>query len=322
MYSRALVEYAGSAAPGPMERVARTILALLFTLGFYPIVRGWWGGQVQTLLYGLFVLALWAWLAGRPALAGGLVGLICTVKPQLGLLAAWGLVRGERRFVAGLAGSAGAVSLVSLATYGWRDHVEYLRVLSFIGRHGESYAPNQSVNGLLHRLLHEGNNLHWVGDAFAPFDPWVYGLTLLTSLAFVAGALLWRRPRPGGERRSVGTLDLSVAVLSFTMASPVVWQHHYDVLLPLLAVALAAAVGAGRRWLVACVACAFVLVGTFTTLVDRFADTRWNVLQSYLFVGALIALGALYALRGEWSRRTRSERGSAAVAVSGPPRFR
>lgn len=303
IYSRALAEYAGQADPARSERAARTVLALLYTLGFYPIVRGWWGGQIQSLLYLLFTLALWSWLARRKAVAGSLVGLIATIKPQLGLLLVWGLLRRERRFSAGLAATVGSVGVASLASYGWADHVDYLRVLSYIGRHGESYAPNQSVNGVLHRLLHEGNNLHWAGHAFAPFDPWVYAGTLLSSLLLVGAALFWRRPRSTERSAQVATLDLSVAALSFTMASPVVWQHHYDVVLPVLAVALVAARGAGRRRAVLAVASAFVLVGTYTTLVDRFADTRWNVLQSYLFAGALLALATLYALRNEWRRR-------------------
>lgn len=309
IYSLALALYAGHAPPRGADRVVRGALAIGFTLGFYPIVRAWWGGQIQTLLLALFALALWAWLVRRRGAAGVLIGLICVIKPQLGLLALWGGLRREWRFAAGLLGTAGGIGLVSIARYGWTNHLDYLEVLSYIARQGESYAPNQSVNGILHRLLRNGNNLYWVGDRFAPYHPWVHAITMATTLALIGGALFWRRPRAaaGAARPDdrVLTLDLLVAALSFTMASPVAWQHHYNVLLPMLAVALAAALGGARqvRGAVVALGVALVLVGTYTPLVDRFADTPWNPLQSHLFAGAGIALATLYALRTRWQRQ-------------------
>ena len=32
-------------------------------------------------------------------------------------------------------------------------HIDYLRVLSYMAERGEAYFPNQSVNGLLNRLM-------------------------------------------------------------------------------------------------------------------------------------------------------------------------
>jgi len=120
-------------------------LAFGFTLTFYPLVKSFEVGRFR-----LGSILDLSWLSGsgclkKKFLSGVFIGLICIVKPQLGLFALWGLLRGERRFTFGLAGTAGAVGAVSLARFGWANHVDYLRALSHMTKHGESYYANQSV---------------------------------------------------------------------------------------------------------------------------------------------------------------------------------
>ncbi len=150
------------------DTAALLFLALGFTLTFYPVVKSFEVGQIQTWLYLLFVLALWSWLEGKKTFSGILVGLICLIKPQLGLFALWGLIRGERRFTVGIVGTAGTFGALSVALFGWANHVDYLRALAFMGKHGESYYTNQSVNGLVNRLLFNGTNLHGNPHAVRP----------------------------------------------------------------------------------------------------------------------------------------------------------
>ena len=244
----ALILMKGTLRPPPEERPAAAgkalalILALGFTLTFYPVVKSYEVGQIQTWLYLLFVMALWSWLEGKKTLSGVLVGLICLIKPQLGLFALWGLIRGERRFTVGIVGTAGTFGALSVALFGWANHVDYLRALAFMGKHGESYYTNQSVNGLVNRLLFNGTNLHGNPRAFAPYNGWVYAITLASTVLLIAAALFWRRRRG----RPAGTEDFLIAALTFTMASPIAWEHHYSVLLPIFAAALARGPG-GRR---------------------------------------------------------------------------
>ena len=82
------------------------------------------------------------------------------------------------------------------------------------------------------------------------------------------------------------------------MASPIAWEHHYSVLLPMFAAALPLTLAAdrGRRgvfWLGA----AFVLSSTLFQVTNALADTRLNFMQSTLFAGALMLLFQLYRLR-------------------------
>ncbi|MBE3143482.1 MAG: hypothetical protein IMZ61_06095, partial [Planctomycetes bacterium] len=41
----------------------------------------------------------------------------------------------------------------------------------------------------------------------------------------ILGALFWQRKTD----RPAGVIDLSLATLSFTIASPVAWEHHYGI---------------------------------------------------------------------------------------------
>ena len=292
--ARGLARLRDEARPSFAEKGLLFVLAFGFTITFYPLVKSFELGQIQTWLYFFFVLAVWAWTSGKKGFAGIFIGLICVIKPQLGLLAVWGWLRKEGRFATGIIATAGGLGLISLGLFGWANHVDYLRALAYMGKHGESYYTNQSVNGLLNRLLFNGTNLHGNPHAFAPYNRWVYLGTLISSAVLIGAALFWKR---GGARRS-RTADFLIAALTFTMASPIAWEHHYSVLLPIFAAALPLTLAAdrGRRgvfWLGA----AFVLSSTLFQVTNALANTRFNFLQSTLFAGALMLLFQLYRLR-------------------------
>ena len=179
------------------------------------------------------------------------------------------------------------------------NHLDYLEVLSFLGRHGESFNHNQSFNGLLHRMLGNGDNRVWE-NAFPPFHPFVYAATLVSSLALIGAALFWRRreaaPAPG--------IDLAIVIVSVTMASPIAWTHHYAVLLPLFALALPEAlrVRDGRSTHLALLAVSYLLVANTYRAVNQLAETPVNFLQSYVLLGGLLFLYLLYRLRGNAAR--------------------
>ena len=217
-----------------MTGVTPALAAMVLSLTFFPLMFAFSLGQLQTWIDLLFASLLLAWLAGRRGLAGWIAGLICLLKPTLALLFIWALLRRQWQFATGLALCVGIFGSVSLALYGLADHLDYLNVLSFLGRHGESYHANQSVNGLFHRLFSNGDSLNFTFDAFPPFHPWVFAATLVSTLGLVASALFWR----ASDGRRAQFADLLVASFSFTLAAPIVWEHHYGVALPIFAIAL------------------------------------------------------------------------------------
>lgn len=263
------------------------------TLTFYPLVKAFTLGQIQTWVNGAFAAALLCWVTGRKAGAGALVAFICLIKPHYGLLLVWAALRGEWRFVYAGGAAIAAGLAASIGLLGWENHLDYLRVLSFLSERGESYYPNQSINGLLNRLMSVGdpqqfNNVFWREAHFPPFTPLVYAGTLASSILILGLALL-RRRRANDPGR---TLDFCTMVLSLTIASPIAWEHHYGVLLPIMAVLYASVFGDRARtaWLALC----YVLAANLFIAANALAPSVLNVAQSYLFVAALGVLALLH----------------------------
>ena len=280
-----------------LQYVLFYILWFYLTITFYPIVRSWRLGQVQTINNFLFAAALWSYMRGARTLPGVLSGLICLLKPHLGLLLIWGLLRRQWKFVLGFGCAAGCGLIVSLALYGPANHVDYVSVLSYISKHGESFHPNQSMNGLLNRLFFNGNNLVWDASSFPPYHAWVYAGTLLSAAVLILASLFIKTAK-SRRTEETDTLEFMIAFLCFTMASPVAWEHHYGILLPMFAFVLPLALGPEPdKKLVAGLAAAYVLTSNYYQITDVLAGSLWNVFQSYLYGGALLLLLCLYFIR-------------------------
>src|SRR5580765_4996222 len=280
-------------ADGRGERFVLSVLACVSTLTFYPVVKGFALGQIQTWINLLLGLVSWLWMAGRERAAGALAASAALLKPHYGLLLLWGITRRRWAFCIAFAVVGLASLAVSLWTFGLRNHVDYLWMLSYAGSRGESYAANNAVNGFLHRLVFNGDNLTWHEDRYPPLHPLVAGGTALVSAALVIMCLVWRRR----GARAGGSADLMIAILTCVMASPVAWEHHYGILLPIYAVIIPVAFRASRGalgWL----AVSYVLASTYLGVTTLAAKTCVNFVQSSLLFGGTIVLVALYRLRG------------------------
>jgi hypothetical protein len=271
------------------------ILVIIFGLTFFPLLRGFFLGQIQTWLNFLFSMSLWFWMHKQEGKSGVCLGLISVIKPQMGLFVVWGFLRKHIKFCISLCGVAFTALLISIWRYGLPAHLKYLEVLSYIGKRGETYYPNQSINGLLNRLLFNGNNLDWEAFKFAPQNDIVQMATLISSILFIGWISFFLRK----IQETDNGLGFATAGLVFTLASPVAWEHHYAILLPIFALlfprlwALRDKWRGGIFWL--CLS--YVLVSNFFSIVQATAATYWNFLQSYMFFGGLILLGVLIKLQ-------------------------
>lgn len=278
---------------GPAMFALRMTIVAGLTLTFYPVVKAFTLGQIQTWVNGAFAAALLCWVTGRKTGAGVLVAFICLIKPHYGLLLIWAALRGEWRFVYACGAAIAAGLGISIGVLGWENHIDYLRVLSFLSERGESYFPNQSVNGLLNRLMSIGdpqefNNVFWREAHFPPFTPLVYAGTLASSILILGLALLRRRRANDSGR----VLDFCTMVLSLTIASPIAWEHHYGVLLPIMAVLFVSVLGDRARmaWLALC----YVFAANLLIAANALAPGALNIAQSYLFAAALGVLALLH----------------------------
>jgi alpha-1,2-mannosyltransferase len=280
----------GRREPQPRVGIARDALVVIAALTFYPLIKAYSLGQIQAWLNTLFAILVLTWMMNAKALAGAALGLMCLVKPTYGLLYLWGLLRREMRFVVSGVLVIAVGLAMSLWRYGLHDHLEYLQVLSFIARRGESFYPNQSINGLLNRALFNGSNLEWQAHEFAPVNPVVYAGSMIALVALGAASL--RRP----ERSAGSAIDLAIATLWLTVTAPVAWEHHYGILVPIYAavspfVIVQRPVG---RFTGPTIALSYLVASNYFQFTNRFADTRLNPLQSYLLGAALLLWLLLY----------------------------
>jgi hypothetical protein len=275
---------------------------VIMAASFYPVYRAYYLGQVQLWIDALLALGFWCYLSGYLRWTGVLLGLSALIKPQYGLFLVWAVLRRQWGAAAGFLAVFILGNLVSVGIFGWENNVEYFSVLSYLSMHGESYFPNQSVNGLMNRLLQTGPSLVWQGNAFPAFHPVVYAATIATSTIMAACSLtlpLWWRA--GGS-----LLDFSILLLTCTMASPIAWEHHYGVLVPII-ILLFALLDRFRPAERVLLGLSFIAIAAEHSWTNHFADGWHSILQSYLFFGALCIMVLLYRV----ARRTRDDLASA-----------
>jgi hypothetical protein len=282
----------GAAPTGAIDRAVRLAAASGLALTFYPLLKAYSLGQIQVWIDALAAGLVLAWLHKRLTIGGVLLGLMCLIKPHFILLIGWAAFR--RQWPAVLAGTitVAAGLLWSISVFGWSTHVDYLSVLSYIGQRGDAFYPNQSFNGFFNRLAGNGDNLTWHDEGFAPFHPGVYAATVTAAVALGAIAIL----RPRRREDAGGVTDLAVAIVTAVVISPIAWEHHFGVLLPVFAATAPRLVAPPcHRWTALLLAASFVLTGQFLFPAQRLAASWLNVAQSYVLAGALLLLALLWA---------------------------
>lgn len=213
--------------PSALQRATAYGLGILLAASYYPATKGVTLGQIQVLLGLLLSLSMLAYASGYTALSGVLAGVCVLAKPQYVMLLVWGALRRDVRFAAGFLVVAALGTLGAVYAFGLHNHVEYFNLLRAIGRVGEAFWPNQSVNGILNRWLGTDTITVFNWRGFPRYSTLVYVGTLVSS-ALILLAVFWpnRLPPAAGSRR---TADLAVAIMGSTMASPIAWEHHYGV---------------------------------------------------------------------------------------------
>jgi alpha-1,2-mannosyltransferase len=275
----------------PNNLVAILLISIL-GITFYPLAKGHTIGQIQVYLGALSAAALLLQEVKSQALSGACLALCCLVKPQFGVVVLWALLRREKRFLWGFGIILVAGLCLSIYEFGLNNHFQYLEVLRRLSRGGETYWPNQSVNGFLNRFLQNGDAIVFWPFALAPFHPVVYYTTMISSVLIVVLALF----TPAAASLKGRSLDLAVMICAATMASPIAWEHHYGVFFPIFAIALVMAVRSSRSGLLLLVS--YGLVANELVRPNLVFANRWTgILGSHIFFGALLLFGLLLTMR-------------------------
>ena len=271
------------------ERYATLLVIVSLGVLFSPLLYAVYLGQMQVFLDLLFTLAVWLWVRGYRGSAGTSLALICVFKPPLAFFLLWGLLRREWKFTASFGAALAAIQAAAVWRFGWREELDYVRVLSFLSHHGEVLAGNQSFNGLLERWAGNGLNIVWTRTSPYPaYNRFVYIGTVFAWVALLGFGLAWPMLRGWRNRAS----DFLMFGLLATIASPIAWTHHYGLFYVACIYFAAIRLGQGLRLPVLFCASFLVLANTWNVL-DRFVGTRWNPLLSYeLYAG----IGIIFCL--------------------------
>lgn len=261
-----------------LELVCIAVLGVLFL----PFAEALYRGQVQialTLLWGVSILL---WERQQKTACGIVLAITCMFKPQLAVFLLWGAVRREWRFTVAFGATAAAVLVCSVAHFGWQNHVDYLSVLSYLSRHGEALWANQSLNGLLNRLLRNGNAVSWDPRVYPPYRPVIYiASTVFSALCLVTGLLLpklQRWTRTTGDYVFFGCLSV--------LMSPIAWEHHYGYFFYLVVLLLAEARLSLSRWMFLC-ACTLAMANRLPPL-DNHQQGITSLVGDYLFFAGIV----------------------------------
>ena len=257
----------------------------------FPLQMTYLLGQAQTLVNLGLAAALVAWSSDRPVAAGIAIGVASLIKPYLALFLLWGLIRREWRFVAGTAVTIAIGATVAVQVFGLAQNLSYVPVLVDVTHRGSALYANQSMNGVLNRLVLPVEAQHTTNSQFPPQLVVLAG-SLVTTLILLGTALAMplRLGFPGRP------LDFGIMGLSITMATPLAWDHNYAVLLPITAIAAGMAIERRPIATSALVvfAAALLVTGTLWEPLLAFEAPPANLVQSYVLFGATLGLLAMY----------------------------
>jgi hypothetical protein len=271
--------------PEPAYRWRVRVLVISLGVLFYPLIVGVRLGQIQTLLTFLFVLAIYLWMRGHKLATGLCLALICVFKPQMMVFLLWGLLRKQWRFVGIFAASVIVVQAVAIACFGWHNELDYLGVLSFISKHGEVVGENQSVNGMLQRIVGIHNWLDAPTDHFTypPYQPIVYFGTVISSAALYLFGLIV----PIWKRWQATSADFILFGMIATIASPIAWTHHYGLFYGATAFYLATVLKQSGRIPWSFLIC-FLLMANYIHILGKYYTLWWvNPFFNYVLYAGL-----------------------------------
>lgn len=273
------------------EQTAVGIVLTLLLFTFYPVVKAGTLGQMQVWLNAFFAISILCYITGHDVLAGIMLGLMASIKPHYALFILWGLLRGNTRLVIAITATGMLGVLLGMHEFGFAMYLDYLRGLSFVTQHGESYYTNQSFNALVGRLFSVRypeifNNLRWNGYRYPPYNVWIFSFTQITSIATLVISLI----KTKSQSRESKLADFLLMGLGATLASPIAWEHHYGILFPVFVctwlILWFGNTPLKNTWIKITFVVLYLIAANVFPFAKFVAGSYFNILQSYLLIAA------------------------------------
>jgi len=273
------------------EQTAVGIVLTLLLFTFYPVVKAGTLGQMQVWLNAFFAISILCYITGHDVLAGIMLGLMASIKPHYALFILWGLLRGNTRLVIAITATGMLGVLLGMHEFGFAMYLDYLRGLSFVTQHGESYYTNQSFNALAGRLFSVRypeifNNLRWNGYRYPPYNVWIFSFTQITSIATLVISLI----KTKSQSRESKLADFLLMGLGATLASPIAWEHHYGILFPVFVctwlILWFGNTPLKNTWIKSTFVVLYLIAANVFPFAKFVAGSYFNILQSYLLIAA------------------------------------
>lgn len=213
---------------------------------FIVILFGLWAptgaslglGQSDIWIFSLMLVAFWAFTRKRDMVAGVAIGIASLTKLTPALLLVYWAWKREWRVVFYALATMAVVLVVSLPVIEVNRWIEYATQIFPALSTGTAYAQNQSLPGLISRLMLEPK--YAAGLQSAPSEPAVRVATTAAELALVGLGLIFTRGRLKSRLDFKFALEYSVWLTILLVISPISWDHYFTwMLLPVVVMLVA-----------------------------------------------------------------------------------
>jgi hypothetical protein len=287
-------------------------LALLHALAFYPLARALHLTQATVWIF--FCLALSAFLLQRgwPIAVGLALAVGVSIKPHLAVAVPllWLVPRFPRRVLVACIAGVGATTAASLVYAGIENARDYVSWVLPTLSAGYAYFRDQSIGGILRRLA--GAEDPAVFNLAQPVA-WIRGVSALAGVGILGLTLLACRRSGAAGRGGRDLLCYAMVLTAAVLVSPVLWEHHFTVLLVGFAVAagwLGRPDAGAPPWARPALLASFVLVAVYveTRYFRGFPLALLSGLQLYGGLLLLATLGAFLCPAGPRARAAAAPR--------------
>lgn len=323
-------------ATGDAFRLSTLATAALILLVARPLLSDLDHGNINIVILFIVTAALWAFGCGRDGAAGLAIGLATALKVTPALFIPYFAYKRQWRVVAAALGGLALFLVIAPAlVLGFDRNLWLLR--SWCGAmiwpyviegQVETIQANQSLAGLVMRLVTDSPAIEWAGGAteranLLSLDRSAVLVFIKTSFLAILGVVAWLARTPTTDRRDWRlACEYSLVFIAMLLVSERSWKHHFVTMALPYAVLVAycgrATCPTQRRRLVwAALAVAFVLMAsTSSELGGWLADgVGHKYAQAYgAFTGSAIV--AFVAVASLLVQRSMPQRAASATSAS------